>query len=202
LTHKYRQDMKAVDEVLVECIGFIDFIPRLRKLGDTCMSTHLQQQQTLIQEMIDRIKITPDRQQSAQTPSSSSAAGSSSSGGLLGGGLSKLKNKFLSSSNSAGGKNGKDAEESANITLGTQFLSMEDDGANDENRALILVNHLERLSTQWLGVLQDIAYSRIMNLLMEKILSSIMAPVLQTECITETACGEISRVYKLLQRTK
>lgn len=191
LTHLYRNEMSAVDESLQGSIGFIDFIPRLRKLGDHCMLTHLTQQQALLKEMVDRIKITPDREQEEMPKAAIAAKGLLSGGFQIAG---KLRSKFL--------------KVSANIdepAVNSDINIADFDGentANDESRAGILVGHLERLSTQWLGVLQDGAYARFTGLLIEDVVKALMQPLLTTECISETAGGEISRVFKIIQRTR
>ena len=192
LTHLYRNEMASVDESLQGSIGFIDFIPRLRKLGDQCMLNHLTQQQASLKEMVERIKITPDREQE-ELPTPAVAAK-----GLLSGGFQiagKLRSKFLKVSANI------DEPIASNSDVNIADFDGEN-AANDESRAGILVGHLERLSTQWLGVLQDGAYARFMGLLIEDVLKALMQPILTAECISETAGGEVHRVFKIIQRSR
>jgi hypothetical protein len=190
LTHKYRLEIHQGEDGLQGSIGFIDFIPRLRKLGDQCMQHHLVEQLGLMKTMVENIKITPDREQ--QT------AGPSASDNLIKGGLKlagKLTSKFLKVSANI------DVDETKVGRIDLKKLNSEDD-ANDDGRANILVSHLEGLSTQWLGVLQENPYGRFMGLIIDEMLKLVMAPMLQTDCITETACGEITRVFKTILRTR
>jgi hypothetical protein len=204
LTHKYRLELSN-DENLQGSIGFIDFIPRLRKLGDACMRNHLTQQENLFTEMVKRIAITPDRQGKKDGTNKNNTAGQSSSssqGGkvkkIIGGGLiadriaDRLKNKFLKSNEN--NNDGSDNEQALAFD--------EEENSNDENRASILVDQLEKLSTQWLGVLQEANYARFMGFLIDKVLKDLMLPILQTECITETSASEIYRIFKIIQRAK
>ena len=200
LTHQYRLETEnKVSGVSVEesgalqgNIGFIDFIPRLRKLGDICMKNHLQQQQALLQEMVKRVGIAPDR----KTKSTGK-----SSGKLLGSGLlaDRFKKKFLSGSQAIANIENMDNE---GVSTTTVEDMVEEDCFNDENRASMLVEQLEKLSTQWLGVLQEVNYARFMGYLIDGILKELMAPILSAECITETAASEIYRVFKIVQRVK
>ncbi len=190
LTHKYRSEINQSEDGLHGSIGFIDFIPRLRKLGDQCMQHHLVQQLEVIKSMVEDIKITPDREQHSAPPSTGD--------NLIKGGLQlagKLRSKFLKVSANI------DVDENKVGRIDLKKLNSEDD-ANDDSRANALVAHLEGLSTQWLGVLQENPYGRFLGLLIDEMLKMVMAPMLQTDCITETACGEISRVFKTILRTR
>jgi hypothetical protein len=174
-------------------IGFIDFIPRLRKLGDQVMRNHLSQQESLFKEMIKRIRISPNKNKSDEDSSSPASLLKKSigTGGMIADRIAdRLKNKFLNKSSSS--------------SLSDKFENEinEEDACNDENRASILVDQLEKLSTQWLGVLQESVYCRFMGFLIDNILKEAMNPVLVTECITETAASEIYRIYKIFQRVR
>lgn len=193
LTHKYRLEMMAnEEEILQGTIGFIDFIPRLRKLGDQVMRNHLTQQQTILREMVKRIGISPDRQVKKNVGASSASA----TGKTLGTGLiaDHLKSKFLKQSSVRENEN--------EVSLNQMLDAKDEECSNDENRASMLVDQLEKLSTQWLGVLQEVSYARFMGFLIDDVLRELMVPVLQTECITETAASEIYRIFKIMQRVK
>jgi len=73
---------------------------------------------------------------------------------------------------------------------------------NDEESAAVVVRHLEQLSSQWLGVLQEPAYSRLTGFLFECVVRDCMAPVLAAECISESAATDISRLYRTIARAK
>lgn len=62
--------------------------------------------------------------------------------------------------------------------------------------------HLEGLSSQWLGVLQETVYARLMGYLVEAVLRESMRPVLGAECIAEAEGAEICRVYRSLQHIR
>jgi centromere/kinetochore protein ZW10 len=61
---------------------------------------------------------------------------------------------------------------------------------------------LERLSSQWLGVLQEDFYGRMIGMLVENVLLEAMKPVLAADCITTTAASEIYRIFKIIQRSR
>jgi hypothetical protein len=73
---------------------------------------------------------------------------------------------------------------------------------NDEESASLVVRHLERLRGQWQGVLQDVVYERALGYLVEGVLRALMLPVLDADCITESAGGDISRVFRVIQKTR
>ena len=105
-----------------------------------------------------------------------------------------LKSKFLKQSSGRENEN--------EVSLNQMLDAKDEECSNDENRASMLVDQLEKLSTQWLGVLQEVNYARFMGFLIDDVLRELMAPVLQTECITETAASEIYRIFKIMQRVK
>ena len=70
---------------------------------------------------------------------------------------------------------------------------------NDDDAAVGVRRHMERLSGQWLGVLQEQVYARLMGHLFECILREAMRPLLTAECIAEAEGAEISRVFRSLQ---
>lgn len=219
LTYQYRSEFQKQQEEkgqdssnpLQGSIGFIDFIPRLRKLGDACIRNHLSQQENLLAEMVKRIAITPDRQaknkdQSNNDNNNSNPSGQTNPRKMIGTGLiadriaDRFKNKFLKTVN----PDPSNKSETSSNDVTDSFLNFEEEEeiSNDESRASILVDQLEKLSTQWLGVLQELNYARFMGFLIDKVLKDLMFPVLQTECITETAASEIYRIFKIIQRAK
>jgi hypothetical protein len=61
------------------------------------------------------------------------------------------------------------------------------DSVNDEESAGLVVRHLERLMGQWQGVLQEVVYDRVIGYLLEGVLKATMRPILETDCVTESA---------------
>lgn len=216
ISHRYRLMMTqratattasgSVDEkaqALSGVVSFIDFIPRLRKIAERVMQAHIASQQSVLREMVRRIKITPDLDSQATPKRANIIAESFKMAG-------KLKNSLLHRG-TLEGRQGLSLSQSLlkkSTGSGDDPTGGEDDGddddspANNENRAGILLAHLERLSTQWLGVLQEDFYGRLMGTLVENVFQEAMKPVLAAECITATAASEIYRIFKVLQRSR
>lgn len=57
MTHAYRQDIGKVDPLLKDAVGFIDYIPRLRVLGEACLSSHLEEQKKSLGKLFARINL-------------------------------------------------------------------------------------------------------------------------------------------------
>jgi hypothetical protein len=211
MTHKYRQEIlkqkvimnekEKLYESLQASISFIDFIPRLRKCAEKCLQHHVAHQQRLLQEMIYRMNVSPDRD--------SKSINISRKPNLLTESFKiagKLKNKLLHSGTVEGIRG---MSMTAAAVESTSETIKEEDGIdstdlppNNENRAVILVHHLEKLSSQWFGVLQDEYYGRMMSLLIDNVLQEAMKPVLNADCITATSASEIHRIFKVLQRAR
>lgn len=60
LTHKYRHEMGKIDEVLLHTVGFMDFIPRFRQLGDGVLARHLEAQRVALVDLVRNIQLSPD----------------------------------------------------------------------------------------------------------------------------------------------
>ena len=73
---------------------------------------------------------------------------------------------------------------------------------NDEASAALIVRHLERLRGQWQGVLQDEVYERVVGHLLEGAIRALMHPVMTADRISESAGGDICRLYRVLQRAQ
>lgn len=213
ISHRYRllmmQRSSGTDgkdekyQALLGAISFIDFIPRLRKAAEKVLQGHIVSQQSVLREMVKRIKITPD----LDSQNSTKRANLIAEGFKIAG---KLKNSLLHRGTLEGrqgmtlaqasiGKRTGGEEEDEDEDLG---IVEDDSPANNENRAGILLAHLERLSTQWLGVMQEDFYGRMMGTLVENVLLEAMKPVLAAECITATAASEIYRIFRVLQRAR
>jgi hypothetical protein len=60
ITHRYRHEMGKIDPALEQTVGFADFIPRFRSLGDRCLARHVEEQRQALSELVQRIRISPD----------------------------------------------------------------------------------------------------------------------------------------------
>jgi len=104
ISHTYRAALGEIDPVLSSTVGFLDFIPRLRALGDRCLSRHIEAQRAQLEVLVSHINISPDgtskpahSAQGLKLPSGSAQSGSSTGSstgtglggrvGLLSGGL-------------------------------------------------------------------------------------------------------------------
>jgi len=191
LTHRYRHELGKVDEVLQHTAGFVDFIPRFRSTGDQVMTSHLEDQRVALAELVSRIHINPEGVPATSSSEKSDPLTDSPStavrpGTLLKGGL-KLAERITQNLKSA---------TSREIMPDSEVVF------NDEESAAVVVRHLEQLSSQWLGVLQEPAYSRLTGFLLECVLRDCMAPVLAAECISESAATDINRLYRTIARAK
>ncbi len=104
ISHTYRAALGEIDPVLSSTVGFLDFIPRLRALGDRCLSRHIEAQRAQLEVLVSHINISPDGTSKPahsalglKLPSGSAQSGSSTGSstgtglggrvGLLSGGL-------------------------------------------------------------------------------------------------------------------
>lgn len=188
ITHRYRREMARIDPALEAAVGFADFIPRFRSLGERCLGRHLDEQRAALSELVQRIHIRVDSEPTAAGNAVPSALeGVGMRGGLLRGGLA-LAGKISSKLKAAGLVDGAGSGQATRC--------------NDEDGAVLVRRQLERLSAQWLGVLQEGTYSRVLGHLVDGVLREAMAPVLAAECVSEAAGAEISRVFRSLQQVR
>jgi len=73
---------------------------------------------------------------------------------------------------------------------------------NNEEAASQVVLQFERLKSQWYGVLQDAVFERLAGYLVDAVLRSCMMPIVDTDCITESAASDINRLFKTVQRVR
>jgi hypothetical protein len=197
ITHEYRQKLGDVDDSLRNAVGLLDMIPRLRILGEKCLMVHVEEQKGLLADYVLRMSIdTGDDEVDGNVGGS----GSSSSGGavddlmssnLLAGGLQRLGSGLV--------KAAVDVRRGRARNLSS---SARDRESNDEEGAVLAVKHLERLSNQWHGVLQDAVYDRLMGFLLDAVLRGTMIPLLSAECIAEAAATDVSKVLRALQQAR
>lgn len=185
ITHKYRHDLGKVDEVLQHTVGFADFIPRFRTLGDACISRHIDEQRNSVLALVHAVNINTEGD---EEDSKSLLVDSLSvrSGGLREGilkGSLKLADKLSSR------------------VIGIRLSTDGNDHSsqcNDYERALLIRKHMEHLSNQWLNVLQDQVYSRLFGFLFDVTIGELMKPLLVAECIDTNAGTEINRIFKAM----
>jgi hypothetical protein len=163
------------------------------------VGNHLTSQQTVLLEMVRRIKLRPDldpARSSSTTPHDRSKNILSESLKMAG----KLKNQFLQRGTAEGVAKFQ-AESSDRIM--TSIEDLEDESPeNNEAGAGALLGHLERLSAQWLGVLQEEVYGKVMGQLLDAVFREAMSPLLEAELISAVAASEIYRIFKTLQRAR
>lgn len=164
ITHMYREELGKANDLLLETCGFIDFIPRLRSMGEQRLVVHIDEQRNALSELLSRVQIRPT---AVSSPSSTSSMHAKTT-----------------------------------IPLYSEQFDSLDNCSNDLEGASLIIRHLERLSSQWLGVLQETVYERVMGFLVEGILRSAMQPILDADCITEEAGSDISRVFRVIMRAQ
>lgn len=200
ITHKYRKGLGIANELLLDTVGFVDFIPRLRVLGEERLLEHVEEQQVILSQLLSRVKLctdsSMDNNNKSDPISPSKQHGKSAVGSLL-----------LNSGFKLGGKLASRIDGAANLMLGIEkeeshLYRKVEVGYNDAEGAALLVRHLERLSGQWLGVLQESVYERVIGFLLEGVLRVAMQPVLEADTITEEAGSDISRVFRTIQRSR
>jgi hypothetical protein len=201
ITHKYRKELGIANELLLDTAGFVDFIPRLRVLGEERLLGHVEEQQNILSQLLSSVKLCTDsnidnNNNNSDPISPSKHNGNSAVGSLL-----------LNSGFKLGGKLASRIDGAANMMLGIEIEESHlyrkvEVGYNDAEGAALLVRHLERLSGQWLGVLQESVYERVIGFLLEGVLRVAMQPVLDTDTITEEAGSDISRVFRTIQRSR
>lgn len=188
ITHRYRLEFSKFDGVLgdslKDSVGFTDFIPQFRSLGDECMKTHLIEQRSTLLELVKRINLSTDGNNTSKSLSDQPKPGDLIRNGL----------QFAESLGNQINLLNKENNDSDNRKDG--LIN------NDEDSALRVLQHLQRLSGQWRGVLQDSVYVRLLGFLLESALRDIMTPILKTEFISESSAAEISRVFKCLLNSK
>ena len=149
VTHSFRHNISKANVLLSESAGFIDFIPRLRALGEQRLVKHVEEQLLLLLNLLESVNINTG------------------------------------------------VKKSIEITSGAKSSE-----TNNVDTATMIVRHLESISGQWQGVLQESMYDRVMGHLFEEILRAAIKKVLEAEYISEDAGSDINRVFKTIQKAK
>ena len=149
VTHSFRHDISKANNLLTESAGFIDFIPRLRALGEQRLVKHVEEQLALLLNLLESVNINT--------------------------GVKK------------------------NIDM---IVDSKPSDTNNVDTATMIVRHLESISGQWQGVLQETMYDRVMGYLFEEVLRAAIKKVLDAEYISEDAGSDINRVFKTIQKAK
>jgi len=193
ITHKYRHDLGKIDEVLQHTIGFADYIPRFRTLGDACMSRHIDEQRNSLLSLVHAVNINTEGDEDIDSKSMLVSKVDTlpvRPGGLREGILKgSLKLADTLSSRVIGIRLSTDGSDRSNQ-------------CNDYERALLIRKHMEHLSNQWLNVLQDQIYSRLFGFMLDAMIRELMKPLLVAECIDTTAGNEINRIFKTMQQIR
>jgi hypothetical protein len=186
ISHTYRQELGKINDKLIGCVGFVDFIPRYRAVGEYLLGKHIESQKQTISELVGRINLFTEVGSEQQQKSATIAAGigkgavRAAAGSMLVGGIQLLSNVLTAATNSpttpSGPTFGSTAESAAKQQQAQQQQSTE---FNDKKAATQLVKHFEWLRSQWQGVLQEAAYERIMSYLVESAIRAAMKPVLE-----------------------
>jgi uncharacterized protein YoaH (UPF0181 family) len=190
ITHMYRKELMQIDASLGASIGMVDFIPRFRLLGESCLANHLEEQREVITELVRRIRISPtgtvvadpfdesENDAPVEQVHTLNRAGKIISGGI------RIARQIKGVA-----KKIREAHRSRH------------DGSrvNDEDAAVQVSRHIERLGSQWRDVLQESVYCRLMGYLIECAMRAAMKPILVADTIGEAAGTDISRILRKLQ---
>ena len=216
ISHLYRQNFENLDtnNNLQSTIGLIDFIPRFRTLGELKLSKHIEEQKHTLEELIQRIHIRTDEDEpnghtetgntTTNTliqilPKNSKRAMALTTGFRIVDGITKAVENFHTPGGTKGILNqNKDSEGNNNITTNDND-EFDNFRHNNEESATLVVKHLERISSQWKNILQENVYDNVMGFLLEYVLKTIMQPILDSDCISETGGSEVSRIMKCIQ---
>lgn len=222
ITHKYRHELGKIDEQFTHTVGFADFIPRLRTLGDQCLMGHAEHHRNLIANMVvARMKITP----SGVSREQEGVVGVGGFIGAIGAAVPKVNvevrpgglfsaGQQLAGYFMGGGGSSEAAAAAAELRHNTHTTTDLGGGLStgSENRPTVDINnedgaemverHLFMLSQQWQSVLQETAYIRLIGFLLESTIALLMAPLMQNcDCISENAGSDIARIYRVVQKS-
>lgn len=60
ITHTYRVALAKIDPTLEDAVGMIDFIPRLRSMGEQALMVHVEEQKATLLELVGRMQISTE----------------------------------------------------------------------------------------------------------------------------------------------
>ena len=150
---------------LLETAGFVDFVPRLRALGERCLQTHVEKQRVELSRLLAQVRLSPaDEGGNVVEQGTVKSQGGGGLGAVGGVGLFALAGRTLTAASSL--HHSSNGNKSA---IG---------GGNDEAAAAALVGRLEAVCSQLHGVLSDAAYERAVGHLVECLLREAMHPLL------------------------
>ena len=69
---------------------------------------------------------------------------------------------------------------------------------NNDKGAVATIKHLDEVKAQWLNVLPDNLYERMIGYLIECMIRCVVQPVQETDCISVTAATDIGRINRIL----
>ena len=206
------------------CVGFVDFIPRFKAVGERCLGSHVDLQQSTVQSLLSDVRLSPTGEAEASrdsgnswgaqnTPATTGAAdaGAATSiacaqedggidtitgGNRDGGGMRMGRGGLVGSLVEQLGLAPRAAQE---WVPPRQGAGAGGGSANDEVAALALTQHMTSLRGIWHGVLQESVYERLVGHLVGHVLQSAMQVVMTAPMISESACNDIVRVFQALQ---
>ena len=73
---------------------------------------------------------------------------------------------------------------------------------NNDKAAVATIKHLDEIKGQWLNVLPDNLYERMMGYIVECMIRCVVQPVQETDCISVTAATDIGRINRILLTAK
>lgn len=207
LSHAYRHDLGRINDKLIGCVGYVDFIPRYRALGEVVLGKHIDAQRQQVIELVSKINIFTEN-----TDKGSSATGSTGSsnisvrraaGSMLVGGIQMLSSVLTSASTPSPtypAASHPPVLSAAKLSGNEDLKSKRTYEYNDKKNAALLVKHFDWLRSQWQGVFQDVVYDRygrraflftfdnnnhdyvrVMSHLLEAAIRAAMKPVLEVK---------------------
>jgi len=203
LTHSMAQAMEKQGVIgdaaaLRDCVGFMDFIPRLRVLGEKCLATYVDRQQSMLRGLLEEVRLNTTDEDDEEDEQGGmplrrgdggdregEGAGPGPAGSLVGSLVERL------------GLAPREREGGDRDTL--RHRGGEGGGTNDEVKAAQLTQHLEGLREQWQAVLQESVYERLIGHLVGAVLATAMDRVTSATLISENACNDMIRVFRTLQ---
>jgi hypothetical protein len=174
MVHNHRAAMQAYGtgsgaagavSSLLETAGFVDFVPRLRALGERCLQMHVEKQRVELSRLLAQVRLSPADEGHVIDQDTVKSQGGGGLGAVRGVGLFALAGRTLTAASSL-----HHSSNGNNSAIGG--------GCNDEAAAAALVGRLEAVCSQLHGVLSDAAYERAVGHLVECLLREAMHPLL------------------------
>ena len=177
ISHSYRQMLgDKVDKIFYSTIGFADLNPRLRAVGEIILNSHIEREKIKLLKLVDSINLNPRYK---SNPDSNEE---------------NIVNENKNTNNC-------ESLQDKSIKKNSSQALM-----NDERNSSLVVHHLENLSSQWLGVLQEEMYASTLGSLLEEISAKIISTVLsicngkEDKIVSDCAAIDMTRCFRNIQR--